>query len=48
MLNVDIGRRVSEEDLDYDASNIYNYNNGYWLSKFCNTLDVESKSCNPK
>ena len=38
--NFDIGRRISEEDLIDNASNVFQQNKGYWPSEFCNDTDI--------
>ena len=38
--NFDIGRRISEEDVIDNASNIFQQNRGYWPSEFCNDTDI--------
>ena len=39
-LNYDIGRRISEEDVIDQASNVYFQQKGYWPSKYCNETDI--------
>ena len=39
-LNFDIGRRICEEDIINEASNIHYQNTGIWPSKFCNDVDI--------
>ena len=39
-LNYDIGRRISEEDVIDQVSNVYYQRNGYWPSSFCNEMDI--------
>ena len=38
--NFNIGRRISEEDVIDNASNIFQQNKGYWPSEFCNDTDI--------
>ena len=42
VLNFDIGRRISEEDVIDNASDIYHQKNGEWPSEFCNDIDILS------
>ena len=39
-LNLDIGKRIAEEDIINQASVIYHNNNGHWPSDFCNDIDI--------
>ena len=39
-LNYNIGRRISEEDVINQVSNVCYEKNGYWSSSFCNETDV--------
>ena len=38
--NLDIGRRLSEDDIVDDASDIFQQNKGYWPSEFCSDTDI--------
>ena len=40
IFNSDIGRRISEEDVIDNASNIFQQNRGYWPSEFCYDTDI--------
>ena len=42
VLNFDIGRRISEEDVIDNASYIYHQKNAQWPSEFCNDIDILS------
>ena len=39
-LNFDIGRRISEEDVIDQVSNVYFQRNGFWPSSYCNETDI--------
>ena len=39
-LNFDIGRRILEEDVIDQVSNVYYERNGYWPSSYCNETDI--------
>ena len=39
-LNFDIGRRISEEHVIDQVSNVYYNNKGYWPSDYCNDTDI--------
>ena len=39
-LNFDISRRICEEDIVDQASNVYFVNKGHWPSSFCNDTDI--------
>ena len=39
-LNLDIGKRIAEEDIINQASVIYHNNNVHWHSDFCNDIDI--------
>ena len=42
--NFDIGRRISEEDIIDNASNIFQRNKGYWPSEYCNDTDIAANA----
>ena len=38
--NFDIDRRISEEDILDNVSNVFQQNKGYWPSELCNDTDI--------